>query len=53
MCDYRNLTIDKVKPGLASRSILLVDVYEPNEFALALHPYGAIDPIANPLGIAF
>jgi rhodanese-related sulfurtransferase len=40
--DHRNLTIDEVKQGLASRSVLLVDVREPNEFALA-HIAGAVN----------
>jgi rhodanese-related sulfurtransferase len=40
--EHRNLTIDEVKKGLASRSILLVDVREPNEFALARIP-GAVN----------
>ena len=42
MSDQRDFTLDEVKDGLASRSILLVDVREPHEFALA-HIPGAIN----------
>ena len=42
MSDRRDLTIDEVKEGLASGSILLVDVREPHEFAQA-HIPGAVN----------
>ena len=42
MSDQRDFTLDEVKDGLASRSILLVDVREPHEFALA-HIPGAVN----------
>jgi rhodanese-related sulfurtransferase len=42
MSDQRDFTLDEVKEGLASRSILLVDVREPHEFAQA-HIPGAVN----------
>jgi rhodanese-related sulfurtransferase len=42
MSDQRDFTLDELKDGLASRSILLVDVREPHEFAQA-HIPGAVN----------
>ncbi|MBV8770280.1 MAG: hypothetical protein JO094_15450 [Hyphomicrobiales bacterium] len=42
MSDQRDLTLDEVKHGLATGSILLVDVREPHEFAAA-HISGAVN----------
>ena len=42
MSDQRDFTLDEVKDGLASRSILLVDVREPHEYAQA-HIPGAVN----------
>jgi rhodanese-related sulfurtransferase len=42
MVEHRDLSLDEVKQGLAERSILLVDVREPHEFAAARIP-GAVN----------
>jgi rhodanese-related sulfurtransferase len=47
MSDHRNLTIDEVKQGLASGSILLVDVRESHEFSLAHIPGSVNHPLST------
>jgi rhodanese-related sulfurtransferase len=43
--NFENVSRDELKEGLANRSILLVDVREPNEFAAGHIPGAALNPL--------
>ena len=47
MAQIEDVTIDAVKQGLADRSILLVDVREPDEFAAAHIPGAVSVPLST------